>query len=130
LLLDPVNPDDPKLMSFDEEGKPIPSDLNNAFVRKRVETTTHLLYLDSPRLIAARKKTWREVLDWIAEYHDACPEDPNHVTPQDARRMKRHIRRLAELTGPSRPYAATARACLRANGLSAYIQAPEEACAA
>ncbi len=130
LLLDPINPADPKLMTFDEKGMPVSSDPTNAFIRKRVATTTHYLYLDSPRLIAARKQKWREVLDWIDEYHDACPEDENAVSAQDAQRLSRHIRRLADLTSPASPYAGTARACLRANGLSAFIQSPEEAQAA
>ena len=130
LLLDPANENDPKLLTFDEEGIPIPSDPANPIGKKKVETTVHYLYLDSPRLIAARKKKWRETLEWIEEYRDVCPQDIDACTPQDYKRFARHLRRLAQLTGPETPFAATARACLRANGLGWLIQAPEEAKAA
>ena len=75
LLLDPANENDPKLLTFDEEGIPFPSDPGNAIAVKKVEVTVHYLYLDSPRLIAARKKKWRETMDWIEEYRAVCPDD-------------------------------------------------------
>jgi hypothetical protein len=121
---------DPKLMTFDEEGLPIPSDPNNAITKKKVEVTVHYLYLDSPRLIAARKRKWRETSDWIEEYHNACPAEYAAYTAQDMRRFERHLDRLVAITGPDATYAATARACLRANSLGHLIQSPEEARAA
>ena len=130
LLLDPANRNDPKLLDFDEEGVPLPADPRNPIVRKRVETTVHLLYLDSPRLVAARKRKWRETLDWIQEYYDVCPADEEACTGQDRRRLERHMARLSDLTAPESAYAATARACLRANGLAWMIKTPEEAAAA
>lgn len=130
LLLDPVRPNDPKLLTFDEEGIPIPSDPHSAIAVKKVETTIHYLFLDSPRLIAARKKKWRETLDWIEEYRDSAPNDIAACTAQDYERFERQLDRLAEITGPNSPYAATARACLRTNGLGPLIKAPEEALAA
>jgi uncharacterized protein (TIGR02646 family) len=54
LLLDPAKENDPKLLTFDEEGIPLPSDPKNAITKKKVDITVHYLYLDSPRLIAAR----------------------------------------------------------------------------
>ena len=130
LLLDPAKANDPKLLTFDEEGTPIPADPKNPIAVHKVKTTIHYLFLDSPRLIAARKKRWRETLDWIEEYYDSCPEDIAACTPRDYRRFERHLDHLGELTGPKSPYAATARACLRANGLGSLIKAPEEALAA
>jgi len=130
LLLDPANKNDPRLMTFDEEGIPIPSDPKNPLIKKKVAITVHYLYLDNPRLVAARKQKWRETLDWIDEYRNCCPDTEEACTAQDNLRLERHIGRLAEITAPERPYAATARACLRANDLAWLIQAPEEAHAA
>lgn len=130
LLLDPASQNDPKLMTFDEEGVPAPSDSDNAIVVKKVATTVHYLYLDSPRLIAARKRKWRDTLDWIEEYREVCPPDIAACTPQDYQRFERHLGRLAQLTGPETSFAATARACLRANSLGDFIKTPEEAVAA
>ncbi|KFC65279.1 hypothetical protein FG93_04820 [Bosea sp. LC85] len=130
LLLDPTDKNDPKLMTFDEEGVPAPVDPRNPIIRKRVETTVHYLYLDSPRLIAARKKKWREVSDLIEEYRFACPDSYEACTVQDHQRVQRLIEKLAAAAGPQASYAATARACLRANGFDQFIQAVEEAAAA
>ncbi|PTW43701.1 uncharacterized protein (TIGR02646 family) [Sphingomonas faeni] len=130
LLLDPTNKNDPKLMTFDEEGIPAPADPRNAIIKKRVETTVHYLYLDSPRLIAARKKKWREVSALIEEYHLACPEDYDSCTDLDHLRVERLAGKLSLLASPHSAYAATARACLRANALDWMIERVEEAAAA
>jgi hypothetical protein len=130
LFLDPTSKNDPKLMTFDENGVPLPSDPANPIVKKKVEVTVHYLFLDSPRLIAARKMKWREVLEWIVEYRTACPQNIVDCKPQDYKRFERLVRRLSDITAPKAPYAATARACLRANSLEFLIEAPEEALAA
>jgi hypothetical protein len=127
LLLDPAKPTDPKLLTFDEEGVPIASDPKNPIAAHKVKTTVHFLYLDSPRLIAARKKKWRETTEWIEEYRDSCPNDYAACTAQDFNRFERQLKRLSKLTGPKAAYAGTARACLRANDLSCFVEAPEEA---
>ena len=118
-----------RLPTFDEEGVANASDPNNPIAAHKVKTRVHFLFLDSPRLIAARKKKWRETLDWIEEYRDCCPDDYAACTPQDFDRFDRHVDRLTQPVGPESPYAATARACLRANDMDFLIKAPEEALA-
>jgi uncharacterized protein (TIGR02646 family) len=127
LLLDPTKKNDPKLLTFNEEGLPLPSDPSNPITKKKVEVTVHYLFLDSARLNAARKRKWRETSDWIQEYHEACPKAYEDCTHQDFYRLERHLTQLATITGPEAPYSATARACLRANSLGHLIQLPEEA---
>ncbi len=126
LILDPTKKNDPKLLTFDEDGSPKPFDPESPIVKKKVETTIHYLFLDSPRLIAARKRKWRDILDWIQEYRDSTPDEFNDCTAKDFIRHERLLDRLSELTGPKAPFASTARACLRANGLAELVQAPEE----
>lgn len=89
-----------------------------------------LLYLDSPRLVAARKKKWREISNLIEEYRLACPDTYEACTLQDHQRVERLIGKLSEAAGPKAAYAATARACFRVNDLSEFIGAVEEAAAA
>ncbi len=127
LLLDPAKKTDPKLMTFDEEGLPIPSDPANPIIRKRVETTVHYLYLDSPRLVAARKRKWREINDWIETYREVCPTTIEECTAADYVRFEKLIERIHALSGPDAAFAATARACLRANALEQFLQFVEEA---
>lgn len=129
LLLDPTKKNDPKLLTFDEKGVPLPSDPTNAITKRKVEITVHYLYLDSPRLNSARKQKWRETSDWIEEYHQVCPMNFEDCTQQDFLRFERLLRRLAKITGPDAAFSATARACLRANSLGQFIKSPEEAVA-
>jgi uncharacterized protein (TIGR02646 family) len=126
LLLDPTNPEDPKQMTFDERGLPLPSTPDIAVVRKKVTTTVHFLHLDHERLVQARKQKWREVTSWIEEFREACPMDEDDCTKADYDRIERLIPKISELTAPNSPYAATARACLEANGLAGFIKKPEE----
>jgi uncharacterized protein (TIGR02646 family) len=130
LILDPANENDPKLLTFDEEGLPIASDPKNPITLRKVETTIHYLYLDSPRLVAARKRQWRETLDWIEEYRRSAPTSYEDCDAEDFRRFERLLKKLTRLAGPKAPYAATARACLRASGLGELIPAPENRIAA
>ena len=66
----------------------------------------------------------RRALKWpVATPYEAC-------THQDWERVDRLVAQLSELTGPKTAFAATARACLRANGLGDFIKTPEEAVAA
>ncbi|MCK4106602.1 hypothetical protein [Acinetobacter radioresistens] len=127
LLLDPTKKTDPKLMTFDEKGLPIPSDPYNPIIKKRVETTVHYLYLDSPRLVAARKKKWREIMEWIETYREVCPNTIDECTPADYRRFEKLLNRIQKLSGPDASFAATARACLRANALEQFLQVVEDA---
>jgi hypothetical protein len=113
-------------MTFDEEGLPMPSDPSNAIIRKRVEATIHYLFLDSPRLVAARKRKWREINDWIDTYRDVCPPTIEECTEADYKRLQKLIDRLQSLSGPDATFAATARACLKANALDQFLQLVEE----
>ena len=69
-------------------------------------------------------------MEWIEEYRQCCPANYADCRPDDFARFERHVKRLSALTGPASPYAATARACLRANGLVFLLAASEEALAA
>lgn len=97
-----------------------------AAVRKKVETTIHFLNLDCERVVQARKQKWREVSECIEEFHRACPADPEDCSQLDFEEVERVAGRISELTDPSAPYAATARACLEANGVASPVPRPEE----
>jgi hypothetical protein len=129
LLLDPTKRNDPKLLTFVENGIPVPSDPKNPIAALKVKITVHYLFLDSPRLIEARQKKWRETMQWVDEYRKCCPDDIAACTPQDYERFERVRDRISALTMPESPYAATSRACLRVNDMDFLIAAPEEALA-
>ena len=130
LFLDPTDRNDPKLMTFDERGLPLPATPHNPIVRKRVETTVHFLNLDHERLVSARKQKWREVNGLIEEFVQACPDTYEGCTVQDHQRVARVLNKLANLSSPENSFVATARACLKANELGWVIPGQEEALAA
>ena len=121
LLLDPTKPSDPGLMTFDEQGLPIPTAPKNAIVRERVRTTVRLLHLDHDRLVRARKRKWLNTQMFISDLLDDCPDHYDECTALDHQRVERLAERLSNLAAPCSAYAATARACLQANNLSTLV---------
>ncbi|MEH6727554.1 MAG: hypothetical protein V7703_15450, partial [Hyphomicrobiales bacterium] len=52
--------------------------------------------------------------------------DPRAFRQADYERVERLMGKIATLTAPNAPFAATARACLEANSLSFLVKRPEE----
>jgi uncharacterized protein (TIGR02646 family) len=129
LLLDPTNPIDADLMTFDEKGLPIPWNSDSPVIRERVEATTKVLGLDSDRLKDQRQKRWRECKAWIDELRELLPMDQHMDLPR-RRQIERIMNILRQMTFPDQSYSAVARACLRAAGYENLIARAEHARAA
>jgi uncharacterized protein (TIGR02646 family) len=125
LLLDPTDPDDPSLMTFDETGLPIPAIGNSPYVETRVQCTTKLLNLDSARLKEARTRRWRECRKRIYDLYEVIKMDSARIDFERRQRIKRIRNEIRDMTRPSEPYSATARACVRAHGLGELLAGPE-----
>ena len=125
LLLDPTNPNDPALMTFDERGVPIPVDPSWPLVKERVEVTTKTLELDSARLKDARQRHWRQCKDWIDELRALLPMDQADIDLARRQQIDRIMNNLRRMTLPGQPYSAVAKACLRADGLDFLIAGAE-----
>jgi uncharacterized protein (TIGR02646 family) len=125
LLLDPTNPNDPDLITFDERGLPIPIDPEWPLVRERVEITNKTLGLDSARLKDARQQRWRQCKDWIDELRELLPMNSAEIDLARRQQIDRIMGNLRRMTLPDQPYSAVARACLRAAGLDILIARAE-----
>lgn len=68
-LLDPVNPTDPDLLAFDEEGNAIPAPSADAWAKERVRVSIERLKLnDHDELPAERRKVWQDVTGAIEAF--------------------------------------------------------------
>ena len=127
LLLDPANSNDPELITFDEEGLPKPINPNWPIVGKRVQVTTETLGLDSPRLVDARKRHWRECQKWIDELRLLLPMELERIDDERRQQIGRIENRVRAMANPQSPYSSVVRACLKAAGMEYLIPRPEHA---
>jgi hypothetical protein len=122
LLLDPTDPNDPDLLTFDETGLPQPVEQDSPIISERVQIATEYLSLDSARLVEARKRRWRECRRRIEDLRRVLPMTRENI---DAERREHTAVVHGDPKLPSEPYSATVRACLEASNMSYLIAKPE-----
>lgn len=125
LLLDPTNPGDPQLLTFDEQGeaKPLVSSADNPRAHERATRTIEVLWLDCPALSDKRKEIWSRIHEEIKLVdrftatarkrtsegrHDDAAEEWGY-----ARTWLDRLRRAAE---PTSEFSGAAKAGLRTSG--------------
>jgi uncharacterized protein (TIGR02646 family) len=130
LLLDPTDPNDPDLLTFDETGLPQPVEQDSPVICERVQIATEFLSLDSARLVEARKRRWRECRRRIEDLRRVLPMQREAIDAERSQRLKLLSSEIRDMTLPSEPYSATVRACLQAANMPYLIAKPEHAKAA
>ncbi|BBE16062.1 hypothetical protein AQPE_0199 [Aquipluma nitroreducens] len=109
ILLDPINPVDVCLLTFDK-GIPIPATNDNIEI-ERVKQSIFYYHLDLDQLNRDRKIVWD---DCVEQLKDAKESIDNSITPADKKAMVkkcfREIRKLVD--SERRPFTSTAKACL------------------
>jgi hypothetical protein len=117
-LLDPIDEDDPGLLSFNMEGRAIPAaDLTDAWERQRVEYSVERYNLDFPPLMDKRKAVWAECWNCVQEYLKELATyhaDETNVIAWD--RSKQAVKRIRQLIREEQELSAVARACLLSSG--------------
>lgn len=117
-FLDPTNPDDVALISFDEAGNAIPAVAPDTWEYQRVQETIHYYKLDFPALVRKRKQLWQKASVFIAR---AAQLDEALRVRQNAEKraeLKFIIMELKAMTEPQSELSATVKACLRKSGLN------------
>jgi hypothetical protein len=111
-LLDPCEQDDPDLLSFDMEGKAIPSDHCGEWDRLRVEVTVEKLKLYHEPLQEARRDVWKTCENLINECENIAISF--HANPSVSKRQKiRDIRaKLRDMMSAGAEFSRAAIACL------------------
>ncbi|MBU0483582.1 MAG: hypothetical protein KKB30_03605 [Proteobacteria bacterium] len=111
-LLDPCDEDDPDLLSFDMDGKAIPSDHCGEWDKQRVEVTIEKLKLYHEPLEEARREVWDTCNRLINECENLAAKF--HTNPSATKRQRiRDIRNeLRKMIGFSAEFSRVAIACL------------------
>ena len=112
-LLDPTDPDDPLLLTFDESGKSNPTADKNTWEYERAAETIKRLDLDYYRLVDARKELWTRCIRLIREAESVMAD----TTVTSKMRLKSIFEDLRDLSSPKSELSSTACACLLSTGI-------------
>ena len=115
-LLDPINPDDPPLLTFDETGYSQPAVTDEAtFEYKRAKVTIKLLHLDYHLLVDERKKIWNKCIMLLSRAQKIMNQSRSATRKAD---LKYTIKELREMASEEAELSSTARACLLSSGIA------------
>ncbi|MFZ2956556.1 MAG: hypothetical protein WA705_06675 [Candidatus Ozemobacteraceae bacterium] len=127
LLLDPIDEDDPGLISFNLEGRAIPAaHVSDPWEKKRVKYSVERYNLDFPPLMDKRKTVWTDCWGKIQEYRREVAtytKDKSNAIARD--RFKQAAKHLRDLMKEEKEFSAVARACIISSGdprLTALLQ--------
>jgi hypothetical protein len=117
-LLDPIDEDDPALLSFNLEGRAIPAaHFADVWEKERVEYSVERYNLDFPPLMDKRKTVWAECWDRIQEYLEELAsyhaDKSNGIAKDRYKQAAKHVR---DLMREEKELSAVARACVLSTG--------------
>ena len=108
-LLDPTQPDDCILLTFDESGRAQPTAPEGSWPFQRAETTIEIMELNYIPLIEGRKQTWQKSLRLISQVQRLIEERPS-ATNQAL--LKSTFEDLRTIVSEEAELSMTARACV------------------
>lgn len=111
-LLDPTDPDDPILLTYDEEGKAIPVPGLDNWRKERAEVTIRLLKLCYEPLVEARRDVWRECREKLEECERLMEQMNKRGGSALKERLSGKIKELRQMVQPEAPLSSTAMSCL------------------
>lgn len=125
LLLDPVDPDDPCKLIFNDDGSVMPEPGLAESVRVEIEVAITCLGLRQSQLNTARGATWLQCFRTIKKYNRIAKKRKGDRTAEEAVTLKEFHEELVAMSKASSEFAAVTRSCLKANGLTQFILADE-----
>lgn len=116
-LLDPVNPDDPDLLHFNDEGKAVPSitEDDQPWEFQRAKISIDLYHLNHTPLREARQVVWNLCQRKIDEIKTIGKKE--YRSASDNARVQRIREELREMTSKKSEFSAVALACIEQNKL-------------
>jgi uncharacterized protein (TIGR02646 family) len=111
-LLDPTDPDDPALLTFDESGFPRAASKDGTWEYERAYVTIKLLHLDYRPLVDERIVIWNECNRLINNAANEMENFKDVPSVTSKSRIKDIFRTLRNMVHPSAELSSTARACL------------------
>ncbi len=125
LLLDPVDPDDPCKLIFNDDGSIAPDPTLGKDVQAEVELAISCLGLRQNQLNAARGETWLRCCRTIKKYNRIAKKRKGDRSAEEAATLREFQEELVAMSRASSEFAAVTRCCLKANGLPQLIVADE-----
>lgn len=125
VLLDPVDPDDPCKLIFNDDGSVAPNPTLDEEVRADVMVAITYLGLRQNELNLARGETWLKCYRAIKKYNRIAKKRKGDRSTEEAETLKEFQQELVAMSKASSEFAAVTRCCLKANGLSQLIVADE-----
>jgi len=116
-LLDPVIPEDPGLLSFNENGEAIPADPDGPWNKDRAKETITILNLNYADLRRGRKVRWEECDRRVNQARNLMAElqDQDSVTKRTE--LRNTIQEIKRMAAKSEEFSAVVRICVRSQGV-------------
>lgn len=117
-LLDPLEPTDPGLLSFDEKGKAIPGDPAGDWNRLRAEVSIEILNLNFDGLTRGRQVTWEECDRRVNKALNLMRSLQERASATDKALLKAVIDELRNMAAENAPFSAVVATCVRSQGVN------------
>lgn len=117
ILLDPICPDDPPKLLFQDDGSVEPSSGLGGEEEDCIRVCVDLLGLNQSILNRNRAAVWRACSRTIIKYNRFAKKPVGTRTAEEQETMRELLAELVTMTKPESEFASVARCCLDANGL-------------
>lgn len=116
-LLDPTDPDDPLLLTFDESGYSQPAAFEGTWGYERAKESIRLFHLNYGALVDERKRIWKNCELSINRAQNLMLELSEKPSVTKKNRLKDELRSLREMISREAELSSTARAYLLSSGI-------------
>lgn len=125
VLLDPVDPQEPYLLVFKDNGTVEPDPDLDQTDKERVSLAIKYLGLSQSHLDGARRKTWRACIKLVVKYNRIAKKAKGQRTSEEQETLKELTSELISMSKASSEFSSVARCCLRANRLHRLVMTDE-----
>ena len=126
-ILDPANPDDPALVTYDEQGTVKSARPNDTETNDRVDVTCEFLDLNSERLIGKRQEIWNACQTKADQIRKLVAGNANIAAALTSDHVKELASELKKATKPQAPFSSVAKAFVRIAGCEWVYDIPDVA---
>jgi uncharacterized protein (TIGR02646 family) len=115
-LLDPVCPEDPSLLSFDDQGKAMPAERHDEWHHERAKVSIDILNLNYDSLKRGRKRVWDECMRHARDVLHCKDTIQKNSSVSKKQRLRDGVLSLKRMVTPDAEFSAVAAVCVRAQG--------------
>ncbi len=115
-LLDPTCPEDPALLSFNEQGKATPADPNDCWHKDRADVSIAILNLNYDSLKRGRKRVWDQCSTQSQDVLQCKATLTDQPSASKKQKLRNGINVLKDMVRREAEFSAVAAICVRAQG--------------